>query len=514
MEFKKKNQLFRIINAMKATEKAYFKKFGYKQEKLESAVFDLFDLIDKQLRAEAADDLNEENLIEAFEKKHPQLNYTKVKSRLLEQILDVLRDYDKKQNEIERVFDYIAYAESLRKRDLFLDAWQVLHKAGKLAEELEMIELLIFIKSKKYYYEIYTEKYKVQEDNNATIAAIMENVDTLRNRIESDFAAYRVLHFQKTIGLPRSEKDMELLKEIKAQPAFEQEDFSQLNTSRLNMAVAKSGIFFSLGDTQSVINVTEKLIQSYHPSEKLKKATTTKYLCLFDSFLQAALLSLNIKLFEQYYPLFKEIQASGEDDQNLQIGIDLYLRSIYAIVSGQLDSIPELVKAFDQVKEKSFIPNYRKISLAYYMCFGPMLAEDYKLAYTQIQWIKNNKHLGLRADIEVGILGMECIILLQQSELDVLTYRLRAFDEFLKKQQRKFEMEAAMIQLFQNGISAENPKSRIEVYAKSLAQMKEIIALKPEESAFLHAFDIISWLESKTSNLSFKEAYFKNNIPS
>lgn len=509
---KKKNQLFRIIRSLKPTEKAYFKKFGYKQDITQSVILSLFELADKQLKGEG--EFEEAKLIRSFEKKYPNQNYTKIKSRLLEQVLDALRDYDKKHSEVEKIYDYLAYAESLKKRELFFDAWNILHRAEKLAEELELIELLILIQSKKYYYEIFTQNYQAKYTNNETIERILQYVDFLRDRIISDLAAYRILHFQKSIGIPRSAEDLELLKEIREHPSFGDDYVPQLESSKLNLAVAKSGIFFSIGDVPSVIKVSEKLIDQFQPSDKLRRLTSSKYLSLFDSFLQATLLSLNIPLFEQYYPVFTEVKTYGEDDRNLKMGIDLYARSIYAIVGDKPDLVPSLIAEFNQIKEKSYIPNYRKISLAYYMSFAPFLNGDYSAALDQIQWIRNNRQLGLRYDIEVGILGMECMVLIERSEFDLLEYRLRSFDEFLKKNGRKFEVEAAVIRLVRRSLGASGPEALMDVYRESLAQMRNLLSSNPAENAFLQAFDIVSWLESKIDGGTFKDAYYRNNIPS
>lgn len=507
---KKRNQLFRIIEALKPTEKAYFKKFGYKQEKQDSVVLALFAMIDRQMKGGGA--FSEEKLVEGFEKKYPKQHYTKTKSRLLEELLDALRDYDKKNNEVEKIYDCLAIAESLNKRNLFHDAWNMLQKAEKLAEEMEQMELLILIKSKKYYYEIFTRKYQSQSVDNETIAEILKDLDTLKSRIESDLAAYRILHFQKSIGVPRSAEDLQLLREIQEHPAFDPSYSTPLQSSRLNLAVALSGIFFSIGDTQSVVRVAQKLIDEYQAGDRLRKLQSAKYLSLFDSFLQAALLSLNVPLFEKYQPIFQASKTYGESDRHLKMGIDLYTRAIHAIVAAKPEAMPELVQAFDAVKDKAFIPNYRKVSLAFYMSFGPFLYGDHAAAYAQIQWIKNNQHLGLRYDIEIGILSIECVILMERGEVEVLEYRLRAFDEFLKKKGRKFEMEAAFVQMVRNSLSSRKGKELDGLYAESLKGMKAIVAAKPAEAAFLNAFDVISWLQSKVEGRPFQELYYKNNI--
>jgi|GEM_PF-5056274 len=508
---KKKNQLFRIIRTMKPTEKAYFKKYGFKQEKQNKAVLSLFELSDRKLKK--SDEIFEEDLSAAFQKKNPRQQYVKVKSRLLEMLLEALREYDKQHNEEEKLFDLLAYSESLRKRNLFHDALSILQKAERLAEELEMIELLILIQNKKYYYEIFTRNYAEQYTDHPTIHHIHQNLDILGNRLESDLVTYRILHFQKSIGMPRKEEEMGMLKELQKHPAFGGDYLPRLASSQINLALALNGIYFSIGDTRAVLKVSEKLINHYQPGDKLRRLNSGKYLGLFDSFLQAALLSFEIPLFEKYYPIFLEIPTYGADDRNLKWALDLYARSIYAIVTRQLDHIPELVEEFDTIKDKSFIPNYRKISLAYYMVFGPFLRKDYSTSYHHIQWMKNNRAYGLRYDIEVGILGMECVILLEQGDLDLLEYRIRSYDEFLKREGRKFAMEGLMITWLRKSLQQNGEDEFKALCQEVFAKMEAVIQKNPAEQVFLQAFDVKSWLESHILENSFESLYYKNNIP-
>ena len=73
----KKHQLFRIMAAMQPTEKAYFKKFGYKQQAPNRVLLDLFGLVDARLKRQGPEEVDEEELVRAFAKKQPGKPYTK-----------------------------------------------------------------------------------------------------------------------------------------------------------------------------------------------------------------------------------------------------------------------------------------------------------------------------------------------------------------------------------------------------------------------------------------------------
>jgi len=508
--FQKKDQLFRVIRILKAPEKAYLKKYAYKDVRKESEAVGLFNLIDKQIKKE--DKIEEAILIKQFHKKFPNHNYTKIKSRLLHLILDTLIEYDKNKNELYKIFDLIAMSDSLSNRKLFYDAKNILEKAVKIAEDLEQIELLILIKIRIYFFNTYIQKYGNIKDNRINFKELQNDLNVLKGKVNELSAVYELILFQKSIGVPRSQADFERLDKIQNQPVFQLDYIPELNTSKIELVTGLCGIYFALGDVQSVVKIGKKFIKEFQPSPKLSKFFTMKYLSFYDSFLQGILLSLNVPLFEKYYPKFQDIKTYGADESNYKRSLNLYIQSIYAIVGKKINVMPELTKEFEQVKKETYVPNYRKVSLAYYMIFGNFLNDAYDLSLDNIQWLKDHKHLGIRYDIEIAVLTMECIIFIKKEEFDLLEYRLRSFSDFLKTRERKFSIEAAMMRLFNKIIKNVSKANFKKTMQESLLEMQQIVKENPSEKAFINAFDIISWLESELNNQAFKVIYYKNNI--
>lgn len=89
--------IYHLINRMSRTEKAYFKKFGYKydkgDDKLESQ---LFDLIEKELKKiEEIDATIEHNVSTAAQKQLGIDKISKYKTNLFHDLLATLREYEK-----------------------------------------------------------------------------------------------------------------------------------------------------------------------------------------------------------------------------------------------------------------------------------------------------------------------------------------------------------------------------------------------------------------------------------
>ena len=508
--FDKQKQLFRIISTLIPSEKSYFKKYCYKNASKDNEVIYLFDLIEKHLKKDS--EIDETILKHKLTKKYSFKNYTKTKSKLLQLLLETIRDYDKKNNELERVFEYIAFSDSLIERKLFHDSKNMLEKALKIAEELEQIEQIIYIKSKIARYSYHTEKYTASKKIDDNKTPILDKIELLKQKIIDENAIYQVVHFQKTIGVPRSQDDIELFKEIIGLESFNKDYEAKLMSSKLSLATIKSNFMIGVGDTNTAIDTATKLIDNFSISSRLQKNINASYITLFDTLMQASLLSLNILVFEKYYPKFLAIRTFSSKDENIKLEVDLYARSIYYIVTDKVELYKELIPEFEVLREKPFIHNVRKISLAYYMVMGSFLAEEYENAYKNIQWLKNHKHLGIRYDIEVAILTMESIILLEQREFSLLEYQLRSFYEYLKNRERKFQIETALLSFIKNGIKAKSKEEIFSNISSTYSEMEKIIKENPSEKAFLNSFDIVSWLQSKIENESFKKLYYKNNI--
>ncbi|MEL7222911.1 MAG: hypothetical protein AAGJ93_16435, partial [Bacteroidota bacterium] len=361
----KRTQVFRLITALSAPEKAYFKKFVYKAAAANSATIDLFVLIDKQLKKRG--DIDEKLLLKNWQKKQPKGDYIKVKSRLWQQLLDTLRDYDRRQNSERKIFDLLEYAQSLSERDLFEDALKMLTKAEQLAKDLELLGLVITIQKKRYLYEISAQTYTAKNETSAVLKRTEETLQSLQERLQADQFTYKILHYQKTIGTPRNVQEKERLKQLLEHPNFLPSYQPSLTSTRLEIAIARSGICFSNGQAAAALDHCAAALEDAQLNPKVINKYVAKHLSLYDCLLQAALLSFQFSVFENYLPQFYRVKTSTVQHEQLKIAIGLYAEAMYSIVGQQLEQYQTLVPRFQQMRDGDFVPNYRKVSLAYYM---------------------------------------------------------------------------------------------------------------------------------------------------
>lgn len=505
----KKKQIFRIISIMSPTEKSYFRKFSYKYQKEDSAVLSLFSIIEKCLKKS---DWKEQDIVSAFRQNHPQNDYTKVKAQLLQALLDTIREYDRKNNETEKIFEHLAYADSLIKRNLFHDATGILLKTIKLAEDAEETELALLARTKAFTYDIYTRNFVLKGVNRTLIAEAGQDIDRIHDRIRVQEAAQQVMHFQKVIGQPRNTDELALLEDIQKNPVFALPYSPRTLTAQIDRAISLSGIYFTRGEAAPVVDVCRDVIDAYNHTEINSRGLIQKYLALYDCFMQGCLLSGNTSLFETYLKKFAGIQPAGMGDRALKKGIEYYNRAMYAIITNNPAQVLDIFQDAKMLLQEPMVPNYRKISLSYYMVMGLFMAEAYKPAQAWINWIKNNRHLGVRADVETAVAVIEMIMLWDTEEYTYLDLSIRKFQDNLVKKDRKFRMEALMARFFRSVVNMQRPKEWKQLLQKTREEAGQIIANDPAERVFTESFDFFSWAEAKLSGKPFREVFYQNHF--
>lgn len=507
----KKDQIGRIIKQLTATEKAYFKKFAFKSGSLKNNVTILFDLVDDEIKKEG-ENFDIESVKKQFIKKSKS-NFIKTKSRLLDLVLNSLREYDSNQSFISEIFSWIEISESLAKRNLFYDAYNILQKALSSSIEIEEPEIELYILNKLALLNTYINKYVISnlnnEKNHNNLSLL--KIENIKEKYESDTATLKVLHFQKVFGVPKNSDELEEFKKLLNNKYFNSDKRANFHTSEIDRTIAKNGLNFMQGKTDKVIEESQNLLESLPENKKLIKKITGRIFSLYDSFLQACLLSFNFSLYEKYYPQFILIEATSVREKFLKKSIDLFVSSLYSVLNDKAEHIPQLALKFNEIESEDFVPNYRKISIAYYLLFGNFLFEKYDEAQDYIIWLRNHQHYGIRADVESAYLTIELIILWEKNEIDLLEYKLRAYKEYLKKKEKSSKIEYEFYKLIKeviNKVDNSNQKNIFEEYNKL---MFTILAEDTSSVSINSAIDIISWTQSKYKKEDFKTLYYINN---
>jgi hypothetical protein len=502
----KKEQLFRVINHLSPNEKAYFRKFTYKVSKEDSSVFQLFELIEK---AQRKGEIDENKLTKEFQKINPNADYIKVKSNLLHKLFEAIVNYDRNSSTLHELFELLELADSLFKRKLIHDALHTLKKAEKIALQNQELELLLKIKEQYISLEAYVRVFNRNVFEHSFYNDSLNYLKLLQNKMLVREATQQVHHFQKLIGTPRSMEDLEILKSIEASPGLKINFDALDDSSKMDQTLSLCIIYFSKGDFEGVIKICKSFLSKYKQETNTNKLLSTKLLSIYDSLMQACLMNKNLSEFKSIYNQFEKLNFNYNEHIRLKNGISLYVKAVAGTYELNFNSFEQLDQQFSAIENDELIPNYRKVSLAYYLIFGLFLSEKFNLAASRISWLLQKQDINIRYDIDVAVRVMNLIILLEKDEWYHLEYAIRNFKQLLENRERKFELELHFIKMLKKALQT---KSAQELKTQLIDIRKDIekcIEKNPIEANFLTGFDLLSWIESKLQNRSFKEIYLK-----
>lgn len=502
----KKEQLFRVVERLSPNEKAYFRKFAYKVSQEDSSVFQLFELIEKTKRKGAVD---EEKLIKAFKKLNNNADYTKIKSKLLQKLFETLVNYDRNTSSLHELFELIELAESLFHRKLIQDALHTLKKAEKIALQNQELELLLKIKEQYISMEAYVRVFNRDVFGQSLYSDSLKYLKMLHNKMLVRDATQQVHHYQKMIGAPRSQEDLQILTGLEASPGLKI-DFDSLDDStKMDQTLSLCILHFSKGDFVSVIEICKRFLSNYKHQANAPKLLSSKLLAIYDSLMQACLMSKKLDVFKIIFPQFETLNFQHDEHVRLKDGISLYVNAIAGIYQKDLDSYLQLDQQFSIMENDEMLPNYRKVSIAYYLILGLFLSENFDLAASRISWLLQKQDINIRYDIDVAVRVMNLIILLEKDEWYHLEYAIRNFQQLLESRERKFELELLFMKVLKKALKTQSPQQLMLQLLDIRADIQQCVKRNPIEANFLIGFDLLSWIESKLQKRTFRDIYFQ-----
>ena len=502
--------IYHLINRMSRTEKAYFKKFGYKYDKgVDRQELLLFDLIEKELKK--TDEINVQ-IEDAVLKQLKIKSISKVKTNLYHDLLASLREYEKAKVIDERIFEYYQYAQILIKRNLFKEALSFLKKAESLAIDNEMFEFQIYL---SHQYAVLLSRLDSSKNGKESIQKLEDSLVSLKileEVLEMEKHYFELAFLQKTKGVLNTPSELEALFQ-KAKELHEGDETVSAK-GRLYQLESLSTIEILQGNQQRSFEYYEKIIQLLDEHPHLKKLNLQKYIILSEQYMQMTLLTMNISGFEDKHEAFIAIPCDNELEQSWKDNADIFMLSIYAILNRKLSLFDSLEARFNELLEKMpyMVPGYRKISIAYYMVSGFFMRDEYDKTMDWFHFIQNNRQVGVRHDVDLVSRIMMIIACFEKAEFVMMEHQLKAFRNFVASHS-VYELEGILSSLFGKLLGESDLSKHPSIYQGSIEKFEKHFAEHPNELAFLGVFDIVAWLKAKLEDQSFYAVWCARNLP-
>lgn len=497
------DELFLLIKSLTRTEKRYFKLFakGNSNEN-EYNYLNLFDIIDKQTS------YNEHKVIVDYFKNKEVKNFPNEKKHLYSLILKSLNKYHStisKENELNELLNS---AQILNKKQLPEQCNKLLGKLTLFAEKHELYAGLIKIS------ELRSEL--IRQKANSSID-MKEEFDKIR--FYSTFAIEKLTIENSynelfTILLEKIRKDGEILRhtseiqwyiDFKSNPLLE--DIKNANTlkSKSIFYFINGTIYYIVGNLEKAYYYYERDIEHLESESKNSSIESSLYSAKISNMCSICLKKRDYKSLAFYLEKLKNCPAHFpmEKSKLFYRYYDLLLKR--HVLTGEFNKAIELYISIKAEMEEhlNIIHKSRIISFNYYMAYSYLGLSDYKVAMVWINKLLDEK-TNYRNDLLCFARILNCIVQFEIGDDNSQESSYRATSYFLKKSDKIYQFEELFLKYFSKILKELNPNKKIKWMEDFKIELYPLLE-NPYESEFQDYFDMISWLESKITGVSFVE---------
>lgn len=458
--------IIQLIGSMGRTEKAHFKKFGFKrQTEGQQNMLDIFDAVDKMLNKQT--DLDKLELqMEIAWRKAGISNSALVRNRLFNALLDSLRDHQRQKSVEEELMRVYRTAELLISRKLIAEADGMLTKALKKAEQLQMNDFVLLLERQRHF---------TLHANNLR-KEILENLDH-REQVALEIAHHIQLGklYEQTYQLQmKSGQEGDLDKRNELEQIEQQVTKVELRPNDTKGLILKYSILhtinFDLQNTEKAKQLSGFMLDLFENDKAYKERNYRAYMLLVYNHLNDCVNCTDTETFNKRYP---DLIALA-DMPELKDQIENYSVSIlldHALRSETEQDLTTFKNAFEawypEGLNKLHINNKLDLLFRASTLFYLHNNNDAALDYVQ-EFLQQGKR-GLRNDLELKVALMQVMIHLENEQDELAAYQLRSLNNRAKQQDFFNELQNGFIKLL-GKMLAPARKERISTLAKAYLQ--------------------------------------------
>ncbi|MDO7851195.1 hypothetical protein [Hymenobacter convexus] len=496
--------VFQLIKSLTRSEKRHFRLFTNRPGATEDLKFlQLFDALDAQETYDEAQVLAQVPALK-------RVQLANLKANLYRQLLASLRVYHAGQNPDIQLHEQLDYARVLYNKGFYQQALRMLERVKQQARQAEMphIVLLALDFEKLIESQYITRSLKDRAETLTTEA--VDTVAHLTSQHALSNAALRLYGLYLKAGHARNRADHERIKAFFKDnlPAIEERTagfFEKLYFYQAHVWYHTLNQDFRAGYRHA-----QKWVDLFEAAPAMKELQTMLYIKGLHNLLASLYNMLYYSRFVQVLRTLEDFAASQtrRSSPNTEILLFQYLytnRINAYFLEGRftegLGIIPELLEQLEHFKGQLDMHRtlvfYYKIASLY---FG---SGEYGKAIEYLNLIIQHRDLSLREDLQCFARILNLIAHYEAGDDASLEYQIRSVYHFLGKMDEQQPMQVEIFRFLRQLGSIAPPQVREAFIA--LKEKLQIIAANPYESRPFLYLDIISWLESKISNVSVQD---------
>ena len=489
---KSNDPLYQLIKTLSGTEKRYFKLHANKQEGKKDYL-DLFDFIDKQKK------YDETKLKESFKTRDFIKHIPVVKNYLFNAIIDSLHEfskYDTAQYKIEELLKKIAVLYQKGLIDLCI---KYIEKAKKIAEDHECFPDLI---------KLLEIQYQISIKNSSRLFSERKEIQAeLKLSVEKyyNFCQYTQLHSDINDFLYRQNLPIESpeIQNVLHLPLLMKPDMALSVRANELYFIIHSRVCEYMGDMKMASTYMFNLLKTYESKPGLLQEYPLKYARAINGYLQSTFDAKKFEHFNHYLGVLEnllELKISSENKNFIKglYYVNLFIRNVeYGLFKEIVDVIEKIEL---DVVQNTLVPAKIRIIILYHECVAFIGNEQYKEALKLINtFLTTNENIIPVIKRASKLIGLVCQY--ELGHIDQLENEILSIDRNIAVLNNT-EGQKLFLKHLKKIIKAMEKKDVLQQFNYF---NKDLIHLSDSASSFsvLRYFDVISWTESKSRNISF-----------
>jgi len=482
---------------MERTEKAYFKKYGFRMADKGAAQLTLFDIIDQQLCAKAEYDK------QATEKKFEDAgfgNYPIARNKLYDSLMQTLREHGRKRFPSDRIFNAIREAHVLGSKGLDYQANKLLRhtivQAKKqnqpILEQLLLKELnAIAIKSGAHQQIVSTIDAQIAAMERAKQMALLAKY---YEQVHEILRKHGVLNGSQTLALAQLKKIENDVKQMRT------EGF--LPSTLFNFYMLNQVIAFTRFDKPKALQFTERAFRITQSDPEIFRSRKSMAASMLSSLIQDSLSIRDLSYYNRYIKVLKNLDCTDAEMLRLRESRVLKVALLHRFYTAHFGGHQNFWKQFQKL-ETAFNPDNR-LSLCADTAHFAFANGDYRLTIRVINHLLDLTRLLPRTDI---VNNTEVLLILSHYELqnyDTVDLLITALKKRQQAQKDLSKTSLDMIELVRK-INGLNDEKQTNDLFRTFTNNHQTHYEKQAATTF----NVLVWVKSKLNAESYQKSLCK-----
>lgn len=493
------DKLHRLIRALSAQEKRYFRLFIRSRPGQSTKYLQLFDAL------AATGDFDEEKFKHKIYENQPleSQKYSELKAYLYDLLLKSLQSFDEQLSVDHRLNHLLQSVAALFRRGHYDDCRELLYKAGKIARRYEafphQLEILGWEKRLAYTRMdadfLHKKLEQLQYEETRTLAQLY-NLSEYRKVF---FSVYTLLRRET---LQRGEDRQARLQTLVSQELFSTPDLAASHKARVYYYRVLNMYFYGVLDYEQFYESGRQLIALLESQPHFLRENLADYIAALNNFIVSCGLLQRYEEVGQCLDKLRTLRPITEDDRRKIHRHYFSGQFVLCIYTGEFEQ-GRLEIARCQAEAERFGPHdYETASFFFqycYICFG---CGDYGAALDYLnQWLGQPRTVG-REDLQSLARVLSLLLHFEMGNTMLLESLLRSATRFLRKKNRLLEFERRFIHGLSEILRAPDSTTQRQVFRRMRTELQELYSL-PGVRGILQTFDLDAWLEGKVSGQPF-----------